>query len=210
MTPAEIYADFKGSVLMCGSAYKCSKCARWHVGTATAFVLTEAGVLVTNHHVVNNKNGKALIVMTYEGKHFPVMEVLAANEADDIAIIRIDPKGVKLKSITLDAKAPVGTPVTVISHPKGRYYKLSTGVVSRYFSRTKGRARTSRVSITADYARGSSGGPVIGPNGAVIGMVASTSNIYYEDKAEKGKQRLQMVVKECATAANILKLIKKK
>jgi len=208
MTPAEIYSRYRSGVLVCGAPYKCTKCPRWHMGTATAFVLTDSGVLVTNHHVVNNKTGKALVVMTYDGKAFPVMEVLAANEADDIAIIRIEPKGVKLQPIPLWTDAPIGTPVSVIGHPKGRYYKLTTGVISRYFNRIRGRTRTARVSITADYARGSSGGPVIAPNGAAVGMVASTSNIYYQDKVDKNKQRLQMVIKECATAANIRKLIR--
>jgi S1-C subfamily serine protease len=208
MTPADIYREYKSSVLVCSFIYKCTKCPKWHVGTATAFVLAKSGVLATNYHVVNNKTGKALVVMTHDGKAFPVMEVLAANEADDIAIIRIEPGTANLKPLSLWPDAPAGTPVVVISHPKGRYYTLTTGVVSRYFTRIRGGTKTSRLSITADYARGSSGGPVIGPDGVVVGMVSSTSGIYFQDKVDKTKQHLQMVVKECATAANILKLFK--
>ena len=45
--------------------------------------------------------------------------------------------------------------------------------------------------------------------GAVVGMVADTVSIYYDEKAGH-KDNLQMVVKECVPAANVLKLIERR
>ena len=63
-----------------------------------------------------------------------------------------------------------------------------------------------QVSITADYARGSSGGPVLNDRGEVIGIVKSTQPIFYRMTNGKG-ENLQMVVKQCIPSASILQLI---
>jgi S1-C subfamily serine protease len=63
------------------------------------------------------------------------------------------------------------------------------------------------MSITADYARGSSGSPVLDDSGAVVGMVADTRSIYYTID-HGAQQNLQMVVKECVPSASILKLFR--
>jgi S1-C subfamily serine protease len=62
------------------------------------------------------------------------------------------------------------------------------------------------VSITADYARGSSGGPVLNDRGEVIGIVKSTQPIFYRMVEGKG-ENLQMVIKLCIPSAKLLKLI---
>ena len=56
------------------------------------------------------------------------------------------------------------------------------------------------MSITADYAKGSSGGPVVDDAGHVVGMVSTTESIYYGSRANDPKDPkgpLQMVVKNC-------------
>jgi len=64
------------------------------------------------------------------------------------------------------------------------------------------------MAVTADFARGSSGGPAFNDCGNVVGFVCSTSSVYY--KVGQGrKDDLQMVFKNCVTAASVLKLIKR-
>ncbi|MBT7171765.1 MAG: trypsin-like peptidase domain-containing protein, partial [Phycisphaerales bacterium] len=108
---------------------------------------------------------------------------------------------------------PVGSEVTCISHPKGRLFSLTHGLVSRFFqtsNRIKGKktAKTIMMTVTADYAAGSSGGPIFGPNGNIAGVVSSTYSAYYSMK--KGIARdLQMVFKQTIPVSQIHKLIKK-
>lgn len=207
MTPQQIYARCAPSVLVVGGVYKCKKCGRLHVSPASGFLVSTTGAFVTNYHVVNNKERTGFVAMTHDGKAFGVKEVLAADKPNDVAICQLNAAGATFRAIPLSGSAPVGTAVSVISHPNKRLYCLTRGIVSRYFKHPKGRSRVTMMSITADYARGSSGAPVLNDAGAVVGVVSSTNSVYYT--VEKGKKsNLQMVFKDCAPAGAILKLIR--
>ena len=65
------------------------------------------------------------------------------------------------------------------------------------------------MSITADYARGSSGGPVLNEHGAVVGMVCSTRTTYYGTKGKDKDDDVQMIVKFCIPGESIRALLKK-
>ena len=201
---SEYYTRLKRSVLVLAAPYKCKKCHKIHLNTAAGFALNANGVCVTNYHVV--VKNQSLFAMTPDGAVFPVKEVLAASEADDIAVVQLD--GAVTIPLALAPETPVGTRVRVISHPDGGYYALTEGIVSRYFMIDGGKqGRVPSMAITADYAKGSSGSPVLDACGGVVGMVASTRSIYYDE--HKGRQEdLQMVIKECVPAASILKLMK--
>jgi len=207
-TPSEVYTRCREGVLVVASVYKCERCKRWHVGPASGFVISATGAFVTNYHVVKDKSKHTVVAMTHAGEVYPVQEVLAASESDDCAILRIDPGDAKLTPLNLSPDAPVGSAVNVLSHPNRRFYYFSRGVVSRYTQRKRAGKDATMMSVTADFARGSSGAPVLNDGGAVVGLVSSTSSIYY--KVTKGKQEnLQMVVKQCVPARSVLNLIGK-
>ncbi len=210
MAPTEIYARCCESVLVLAGAWKCDKCDRWHVTITTGFVITESGACVTNYHAVDNEKHTTLLAMTDDGTVVPVREVVAASKEDDVAILRIDAGQRRFRPLVLSTDAPVGSSVCVISHPARRFYSLTRGIVSRYFLVRAGEKRAvPRMHITADFARGSSGGPLFNKRGAVVGLVKSTASIYY-DVSEGKKDSLQMVFKECIPASQVLKLIEQK
>jgi S1-C subfamily serine protease len=64
--------------------------------------------------------------------------------------------------------------------------------------------------VTADYAKGSSGGPVVNEAGKVVGMVSNTQSIYYGPRGKDGDQQgpLQMVVKNCVPVKAVRVMIK--
>ena len=160
---------------------------------------------MTNYHVVEGEQNRALVAMTYDGRVFPVNEVLAASKPDDLAILQLDAPDTAFEPVALAPETPVGAAVTVISHPRRRFYTLSHGVVSRYHTEMIHGRKTPVMTITADFARGSSGGPVFNEYGAVAGLVRSTVSVYYN--TENGKQEnLQMVFKQCVPAQCILEL----
>ncbi len=206
LSSAKFYESCRPSVLMIGRLYKCGKCTKWHVNSASGFAITESGIVATNHHVIENNEGATFGAMDYKGNTYLVSEVLAASKADDVAIIQL--KDAKLKPLPLAAKAPVGTSVNVISHPDGRFFTMTKGDVSRYFvSRTKTGKGAQRMAITADYAKGSSGAPVLDDTGAVVGMVSATNSIYY-NQVKGHKENLQMVIKSCIPVDAIWKLLR--
>ena len=64
------------------------------------------------------------------------------------------------------------------------------------------------MAITAEFAKGSSGGPVFDEKGNVIGLAASTVSIYYHEGQGK-KDNLQMVQRQCAPVEAMRRLIRK-
>lgn len=153
----------------------------------TAWVLAADGVLVTNWHLFDGlKEREFFGAMNHEKRVFPVTAVLAANKAADIAVIRIDAKG--LTPLPLAEKPPaVGAWVGVLGHPGDRYFTFTQGHVAR-FTKTKDEAGTTSrwIAVTADYAAGSSGSPVLDRRGAVVGMAALTESL--ESGVEPGPE----------------------
>ena len=124
------------------------------------------------------------------------VEVLAADEKADVAIFRIRARDLPYMDL---AQNPVpGTEAYVMSHPQRAFYTFTRGSVARY-SRNNG---LPRMEITADYATGSSGGPVVNAQGQVIGIVCSTTTLLTSND-ENGS--VQMVRKSTVPVAEIRK-----
>ena len=193
----------------------------WHVTlAATGFMITADGAMVTNRHVVRSMGtnpDECMFVMTSDAKIHPVKAVLASNEANDVAICQVAGDG--FHSLPLRSNTPVGTSVRMISHPKGRLYTLSKGIVSRRYAKSAAKRvpgdaekvkldfskTTNWVTVTADFGKGSSGAPLFDPLGNVIGVAAITNNLTVERKDDTISQ---MVFRDCVPAEVVLEMIK--
>ena len=207
VSPNKLYDQVSKSVLVMGRLYNCGKCSKWHTSMASAFVIGQDGIIVTNYHVLEKEDGEILGAMDAEGTVYGVEKVLAANREDDLVILKL--RDAKLIPMSLGKPANVGSDVWVISHPNRKLYMMTKGMVSRYnIILDKNRKPGRRMSITADYAKGSSGAPVFNRKGQVVGVVSSTNSIYYNIVNGK-KENLQMVVKNCIPVESIHRLIKR-
>ena len=207
VSPSKLYDQISKSVLVMGRLYNCGKCSKWHTSIASAFAIGQDGIIVTNHHVLEKDEGEILGAMDAEGTVYEVEKVLAANQEDDLAILKL--RDAKLIPMSVGKPANVGSDVWVISHPNRKLYTMTKGMVSRYQMILKNDQKPGRrMSITADYAKGSSGAPVFNRKGQVVGVVSSTSSIYYSIEHGK-KENLQMVVKNCIPVESIHELIQK-
>ena len=196
-------ADAQKAIAVVGGVYKCKSCTRWHVAPASGFLIAE-DMVVTNYHVVNQPERSSLAVRLFDGRVFMVEAVVAASERFDLAVLRIPKTGVK--PVALGQAAPVGAKVDLISHPNQRFYTLTEGRIARYFMMQRDRKQVSAMSITADFGRGSSGGPVFNETGEVVGIAASTESLYYTEKDGEQKN-LQMVFKHCVPVSQLRELI---
>lgn len=203
--PKTDYESLSKSVFLIGTIYKCGKCDKWHLGgSATAWCIGEDGLLVTNAHVFRGAKGASMAVADREGQCHPVTELLAIDAASDVAVFRVKAKG--LQTLRLGTSAEVGAPITIISNPAGNHFVRTEGAVSRYVKRApaKDKEKVTWMTVTADYAKGSSGGPVFNETGEVVGMVSSTNSIYTESGPGQDKMtpkgQLQMVIRNCVPA----------
>jgi len=195
------------SVVMVGSLYNCGHCPNWHISCAGAVAIGKNGIFVTNYHVLEDEKGlnEAIAIMTKDRRIFPVTRVLAASKANDLAIF--EAKGAKLRPLPLGTDPEIGETVHAIHHPRGRFFTYTQGVVSRHFIFNDNGTKVHRMAITADYAQGSSGSPILDDKGNLVGLVASTNTLDYKSTNEKRGYITQMVVKSCVPASSIMHAI---
>ncbi|MCS3556139.1 MULTISPECIES: serine protease [unclassified Sphingobacterium] len=182
----DMYAKAKDGVLMVGRYYNCGHCNNMHADVmATAAVLTSDGICVTNYHVIENflpsdnarsKLDSIYFLGGYDGSAYPITEILSYDKVGDVAIVKVDPRGRKLTAIPLGKAQYPGAHVRAITHPKGYVYYYSEGVVSNNTINAK-EPSTRRMQITADYAQGSSGGPIFDEAGNLVGLVSTTHSL---------------------------------
>lgn len=197
----EIYEKCAKGVIMVGTYYNCGRCDKMHTGLSSGVVLNEDGVCMTNYHVLKgiiestksslSKDSMAF-VGTIDGKIYNIVDVLSYSKNGDVAIFKIDTRGELLTAIPLGMPAKTGAEVHAITHPDGRHYFYSKGTVSRNVNYANRGADRERMEISADYAKGSSGCPILDSYGNLVGMVSTTFSVYADKVQEKN---IQMVVK---------------
>jgi len=186
LSAEEVYRSAVKSIFVVGSLYP-KKDGSWEVGTyASAWVLAADGVLVTNWHVFEKqKPDEVFGAADHEGKVYPVIDFLGGNKVADVAIFRISAKGLTPLPIATGF-AEVGSWVGVISHPGDLFYLYTQGTVTRYSTNKNDDGdREKWMGVTAEYASGSSGAPVLNKYGAVVGMAAMTLSLDAIDEQEK-------------------------
>ena len=179
LTPEEVYRRTLPGVFVLGSVEQTAEHpGGWQDGRlATAWALTEDGVLVTNWHVFDKVGKECYGVVNSKGEVFPVIDFLGSNRAADIALIRVAGKG--FTPLPLAADEAVGAWVGTLGHPGNQFFTFTQGHVTRYAKNMADGKDEKWMSVTADFAYGSSGAPVLNRFGAVVGMAALTSNIDY-------------------------------
>jgi S1-C subfamily serine protease len=141
-------------------------------GAGSGFVIDPRGYILTNYHVV--ENAQSIEVILGDKTRAPA-KFIGADQRNDVALIKIDPKGKQLAALPLgDSSAlQVGQKVLAIGDPFGFNSTLTTGVVSA-LGRTVQTSDTTFIedAIQTDAAinRGNSGGPLINTHGDVIGI----------------------------------------
>jgi putative serine protease PepD len=141
-------------------------------GAGSGFVIDPRGYILTNFHVV--QNAQAISVTLGDRTNYQA-KFIGADERNDIALVKIDPKEKKLPVLTMgDSESLlVGQRVLAIGNPFGFQSTLTTGVVSA-LGRTVQTGQTTVIdgAIQTDAAinQGNSGGPLLNSHGEVIGI----------------------------------------
>jgi len=181
----DLYLRACESVFIVCSLYKNESHGEWQTSLATAFAVTEDGVLTTSCHVFDNEDSAdAIVVMDAKKNVYPVTELLAANKLTDTCLFRIDAKN--LKPLPLAEDAVPGAHVRVVAHPGDSFYFFSSGHVANY---ERDSDSILWMNVTADFGQGSSGGPVFNEQGHVIGQVSRTFTLYAGGSETRGRPR---------------------
>lgn len=132
----------------------------------SGFVITEDGLLVTNHHVV--AGATSLKAKFTNGKVFAGDYVVSYSEKYDLAVVKLKAKD-KLPAVSLgdSTKILLGEQAVAIGNPKGMEHTISDGLISAW--RDLGRG-FKFIQISVPISHGSSGGPLFNLRGEVVGV----------------------------------------
>ena len=148
---------------------------RQRMGMGSGFIITEDGYIVTNNHVV--AGAESVLVRMSDRREFDA-EVVGTDPRSDLALLRIEAKGLPQLSLAASNDLDVGEWVLAIGSPFGLDYSVTAGIVS-----AKGRSLPTERNenyvpfIQTDVAinPGNSGGPLFNLDGEVVGV---NSQIY--------------------------------
>ncbi|MCB0044460.1 MAG: trypsin-like peptidase domain-containing protein [Caldilineaceae bacterium] len=139
-------------------------------GSGTGFIIDEAGIAVTNNHVVT---GGALYRVYVAGEEEPRnARVLGVSECADLAVIDIQGDGFPYLT-WMEGNIRVGLDVYAAGFPLGDpEYTLTRGIVAK--AAADGESQWASVDQVlqhdADIVPGNSGGPLVDSDGRVVGV----------------------------------------
>ena len=142
----------------------------------TGFVVASGYVLTALHVVLNND---LILVGPTPEKKWLKAELIKSDLASDLALLAV---GIDAPPLPLAnwKDVPVGLEVTAIGYPQPRLQGLSKKITQGIIN---GNRTDRNESINAEYFQysaetsvGNSGGPLIAPDGLVIGMIQSKLN----------------------------------
>ncbi|MBK6462079.1 MAG: trypsin-like peptidase domain-containing protein [Myxococcales bacterium] len=137
-------------------------------GTGSGVVFTPDGAILTNNHVI--ESALSIGVRLRDGRFLPAT-LVGRDPGTDLAVIRVDAKGLPAARFADSDAARVGEWVVAIGSPFGLGYSVTTGVLS-----AKGRGGLG-MNVIEDYLQtdasinpGNSGGPLCDLEGRVLGV----------------------------------------
>src|SRR5690554_3233402 len=134
-------------------------------GVGSGFIISDDGYILTNNHVVARANG--IFVTLTSGKEYPA-EIVGTDPRTDVALIKIDAKGLEPMKIGESATLKKGQWVLAIGSPFGLESTVTAGIVSAINRDTGDYLPFIQTDVAVNP--GNSGGPLINLNGEVVGV----------------------------------------
>ncbi|HEY3279338.1 MAG TPA: trypsin-like peptidase domain-containing protein [Gemmatimonadales bacterium] len=156
-------------------------------GTGSGFIVSQDGYILTNNHVVQGAD--RVTVRLLDNREFTA-RLVGTDPATDVAVIKIDARGLSTVSFGNSDSTRIGEWVLAIGNPLGEAFTftVTAGIVS-----AKGRLLRGLLDQTSNYSiqdflqtdaainPGNSGGPLVNVHGEVIGInsaIASETGYY--------------------------------
>jgi serine protease Do len=141
-------------------------------GEGSGFIVSADGVILTNAHVVDEASD--VTVRLTDRREFTA-KVVGVDRRTDVAVLRINAKGLPIVRIGEPDSLRVGEWVLAIGSPFGFDNSVTEGIVSAKARSLPGDAYTPFIQTDVAVNPGNSGGPLFNLRGEVVGI---NSQIY--------------------------------
>ena len=129
--------------------------------------ITKELILTVNHLVGSRSDIK---VTTYNGDKLSA-KIVSSDQWNDIAIIKVDTKDIKVKVINIsNEEVKLGEDTYAIGHPRSLEWVLTKGIVSNVDQVV---AMRGKLQFDGIIHPGNSGGPLLNSKGELIGIVTN-------------------------------------
>ncbi|HEY4965610.1 MAG TPA: trypsin-like peptidase domain-containing protein, partial [Puia sp.] len=154
------------------------------VGSGSGVIISEDGYIVTNNHVVD---GADEVTVTLSNKKYFKAKVVATDPSTDLAVVKVEAKGLPFLLYGNSDEVKVGQWVLAVGYPLSLETTVTAGIVSAKGRSIDINSRQSQspvesfIQTDAAVNPGNSGGPLINPQGQLIGInsaIASPTGSY--------------------------------
>jgi serine protease Do len=134
----------------------------------SGFIISKDGLIVTNHHVIDDAND--ITISLHDGSKYKA-KVIGIDKKTDVALLKINPsKELKFVNFGDSSLARIGEWVIVIGNPYGLGGSVSLGIVSARGRDINNGQNDEFIQTDAAINKGNSGGPMFNARGEVIGI----------------------------------------
>ena len=147
--------------------------------SGTGIIMSQDGYVITNHHVITG--ALVISVLTNDNQEFEAA-LVGSDEMSDLAVLKIDARGLKAAEFGDSSNLRVGDSVVAIGDPLGVQLRgtMTNGIISAINrDLTVGDRTMTLIQTNAALNNGNSGGPLINCYGQVIGINTVKMSSYY-------------------------------
>jgi len=138
-------------------------------GTGTGFKVAGLDFVITNYHVIS---GNKIVAVQDHANNRYLAQVIMVNPEVDLAFLQVEDLQDKKGAIVLDENYEINHLQKVFIHgfPFGMPYTVTEGIISSVSQPMNGR---NYIQTDAAVNPGNSGGPMLNPDGVLIGVTTS-------------------------------------
>ncbi|WP_395736718.1 transglutaminase family protein [Prosthecobacter sp.] len=138
-------------------------------GIGSGFIIREDGLIATNLHVIGE--ARRLQIEMHDGTTHEVSTVQASDSHLDLALLKIEAKGLKALPLGDSSKVRQGEPIVAMGAPEGLGFSIVQGVLSA----TREIEDRQMLQVAVPIEQGNSGGPMLDMQGRVLGLLTLKS-----------------------------------
>ncbi len=140
-------------------------------GAGSGVIISEDGYIITNHHVIEDAN--SVTVTLRDGQTSYTAAVIGSDSENDIALLKVDAKGLTAATFGDSSTLAVGDYVVAIGNPLGELGGTVTDGIISALARdvTIEGENMTLLQTNAQISPGNSGGGLFNANGELVGIV---------------------------------------